>query len=71
MSEWTEIRYGGTTVYAMDFLNGVLVKMLLTDPPTFVPGYYVQEKLAYMDGPALRPIMEPAKSFAIRIEEEK
>ena len=51
--EWTTIDYGGTGIRATDFLNGVLVNV--SHDLVFVPGYYVQERLGDMDGPALRP----------------
>ena len=56
---WTEIDYDGirmigerVTVY----LNGVLVVIPSSAGvhPVFIPGYYVKQQEAEMDGPALR-----------------
>ena len=52
--KWTEIDYDGAELLAKDFLNGVLVVMEDAMGYIFIPGYYVQEQLGDMDGPALR-----------------
>ena len=54
--EWTTIDYDGTEISATDFLNGVLVVIPSSAGvhPVFIPGYYVKQQEAEMDGPALR-----------------
>ena len=51
--EWTTIDYGGTEIRATDFLNVVLI-LMVNDLLVFIPGYYVKQQEAEMDGPALR-----------------
>jgi hypothetical protein len=67
--EWTTIDYGGTTIRATDFLDGVLVDIFTTTGTIFCPGYYVQEQRGDMDGPALRARKQKVKEFAIRVVE--
>jgi hypothetical protein len=68
--EWTTINEGGMKILAMDFLNGVLVKIYRTNhEPIFIPGYYVQEKTGDMDGPALRPREKRPQAFGIEFRE--
>ena len=76
--EWTTIDYGGTIIYAMDFCGGVLITFRLhpeTKKPKskdmhYIPGYYIKERVAEMDGPALRPREEKKMRLALLLEEE-
>ena len=63
--EWTTIDYDGTEISATDFLNGVVVVIEHMDEPIFIPGYYVQEQLGYMDGPDLRERKTQAEEYEI------
>jgi hypothetical protein len=65
--EWTTIDHNGTMLMAKDFLNGVLVD--INTQILFVPGYYVQEELGDMDGPALRPRKKRPQVFGIELRE--
>ena len=69
--EWVEIDYDGTKIWATDFLDGVLVISGDDEAAVFCPGWYVQEQLGDMDGPALRPREERQKVFGIEIVEAK
>ena len=63
--EWTTIDYGGTEIQATDFLNGVFVDLYPNGSIIFIPGYYVQEQLGDMDGPALRERKTRAEEYEI------
>ena len=71
---WTTIDYDGKKVGARDFLDGVLVRVLLGGEwqIVFVPGYYVQEQLGDMDGPALRQRKKthPVYGVELRVQGE-
>ena len=66
--EWTTIDYGGTEIRATDFLNGVLI-LMVNDLLVFIPGYYVKQREAEMDGPALRERKTKAKEFGLILRE--
>ena len=65
---WHTIDYNGTMIMATDFLDGVLVDY--NTQIMFCPGYYVQEQLGDMDGPALRERKIPKSKLGIWLEEE-
>ena len=73
---WQTIDYNGTKIRAVDFLSGVVVVMA-HDPDCFegsmifCPGYYVQERLGDMDGPALRPRKTKPQVFNLLAMEER
>ena len=67
--EWVMVDYNGKRVHAANFLDGVLVKMLKLDPPTFCPGWYIQKPTGDMDGPMFRKYKDRPKVFGIEIVE--
>jgi hypothetical protein len=76
--EWTTMYQNGIKIEAIDFLDGVLVKLIegnmhhVDRHTVFCRGYYVQEQLGDMDGPALRPRkkMDPVYGIQLRVEGE-
>lgn len=70
--DWTTIDYAGSEIEAVDFLDGVLVKLIegrkhpFDREAVFCPGYYVQEQKGDMDGPAIRPRKKFPPKFSLQ-----
>ena len=69
MSRWTKIQYGGMSILAIDFLNGVIVTAPGEFGTAFIPGYQIVEQRGDMDGPALRPRRCAPRQFALKMVE--
>ena len=73
---WTKIKYGDIEVEAIDFLDGVLVKLIEgrmhhNDRPTvFAPGWRVEPQFGDMDGPAFRRRKVKPPTYRIELAPE-
>lgn len=73
--EWTEIDINGTTIWATDLCDGVMVTFF--DPadypqpsyPVYIPGWRI-EWPPELDGPALRRRDQKKMTFSIKAVEE-
>lgn len=68
-TKWVEIEHNGITVYAVDFLNGVMIE--IEGQIVSWPGYCIREVRGDTDGPTLWKRPNAPKEFSLKLTEEK